>query len=185
MDSHNHDWSDLMMRCQSGDPISYRILLHRLHSYIHSVLSRELKQRNHIDDLIQEVLLSVHKARFTYDPSKPFKPWLHAIIRYRMIDSIRILRTSSRLEVLYDFLPEAEVPQHRCSEDEEKLQNLKLALNKLSGKQRKVVELLKLDGLSIKEVARQCEMSESAVKVTAHRAYAQLRIRMERERHES
>jgi RNA polymerase sigma-70 factor (ECF subfamily) len=145
---------------------------------------RDLKRSNHIDDLIQGVLLSVHKARFTYDPTKPFKPWLHAIIRYRMIDAIRLLRTSNKFEILYDVLPEAESPKHGDAEDEERLQNLKRALKALSGKQRKVVELLKLDGLSIKEVAHQCEMSESAVKVTAHRAYAQLRIRLEKLRHE-
>ena len=52
---------------------------------------------------------------------------------------------------------------------------VRAAVAELPARQRQVVELLKLEQRSVKEVARILDMSESAVKVTAHRAYKTLR----------
>ena len=42
-----------------------------------------------VEDLVQDVLLSVHAVRATYDPSRPFGPWLLAIVRNRLVDGAR------------------------------------------------------------------------------------------------
>ena len=42
-----------------------------------------------LDDLVQETLLAVHQKLGTYEPSRPFLPWLAAIARYRWIDALR------------------------------------------------------------------------------------------------
>ena len=52
------------------------------------------------------------------------------------------------------------------------------ALGRLPGRQRRVIELLKVRDLSVREVASQIGMTESAVKVTAFRGYQALRKMM-------
>jgi RNA polymerase sigma-70 factor (ECF subfamily) len=49
----------------------------------------------------------------------------------------------------------------------------------LPDKQRRVIELLKFEELSVREVASRLGMSEANVKVTAHRGYRALRRRVE------
>lgn len=49
------------------------------------------------------------------------------------------------------------------------------ALALLSQAQREVIQLLKLDGYTVSEIAAKTGRSETSVKVTAHRGYKQLR----------
>ena len=42
-----------------------------------------------VEDVVQEALITVHKARHTYDPARPFGPWFYAIVHSRLIDVLR------------------------------------------------------------------------------------------------
>lgn len=116
--------------------------------------------------------MAIHSARASYLPEKPFLPWFYAIARYRMIDSMRKLGKTARREQVVEELPDVAAPE---AEDFSLGEDLEAALFALPEKQRKVVELMKISGLSVEETARKTGMSPSAVKVTAHRAYEALR----------
>jgi RNA polymerase sigma-70 factor (ECF subfamily) len=135
------------------------------------------------EDLVQEILLSLHAARATYDPQRPFMPWLMTIAHNRMVDSAR--RNSRRLnnEVVVDELP-AQVPDDQksaASDDYRDPQALRLAVKRLPKAQRIAVELLKLREMSLKEASKLSGMSISALKVSVHRAIRALRTSLRSE----
>ncbi len=171
-------WAILLLAAQAGDEASYRILLKELGVYLKAFLQKRLGSHPSIDDIIQETLISVHRARHTYDGTRPLLPWLHAIVRYKSIDCLRQKKRIQGFEILdeaaFDHYSEtfsSEVPNQEVDED------ILRALAALPPKQRKAVELMKLEGLSAKEAAARMGMSEAAVKVSAHRAYESLRRR--------
>src|SRR5215470_12694964 len=88
------DWSTLMARAQGGDRDAYRRLLEEITPYLRSLASKRHRLPSDVEDAVQDVLLTVHAIRHTYDPSRPFGPWLVAIARRRIIDR---LRRASRL----------------------------------------------------------------------------------------
>src|SRR5438128_2666343 len=90
-------WGDLMARTQAGDQAAYRRLLTEITPYVRSIASRYHRQREDVEDTVQDILLSVHSIRQTYDPSRPFGPWLATIADRRALDRLRKrLRSAGR-----------------------------------------------------------------------------------------
>jgi RNA polymerase sigma-70 factor (ECF subfamily) len=129
------------------------------------------------DDVVQESLLAVHRARHTYDPARPFAPWLYAIVQNRFIDALRVQRRRVLRELQADAALEFgnRAPQERDA----LLRDVRRAVSGLPDNQRRVIELLKFEDLSVREVATRLGMTEANVKVTAHRGYRALRKQME------
>ena len=126
-----------------------------------------------LDDVAQETLLTVHRARHTYDVRRPFAPWFYAILSSRLIDVVRRERRIGSRELGTDILPEpVEVLGRERDVDFARVQ---AALDSLPERQREIVRGLKLRDESIKDLSQRMGMSESAVKVTAHRGYRALR----------
>ena len=80
---------NLMMEAQQGNQKAYAQLLRDITPLIQNFLKGKLSNADDVHDVTQEVLISVHKASKTYDPSRPFKTWLFAITRYRLNDHLR------------------------------------------------------------------------------------------------
>jgi RNA polymerase sigma-70 factor, ECF subfamily len=97
-DSPRHrDWSQLMGRAQDGDRDAYRALLEAVARYLRVLAARRFRDAGDIDDSVQDILLTIHAMRHTYDPRRPFGPWLVTIANRRMIDRLRTnMRTHSR-----------------------------------------------------------------------------------------
>lgn len=127
--------------------------------------------------MVQEILLSIHKARHTFDSGKPFEPWMRAIAQYRLVDYWRRAGRISEREIMNEAL--VNLAPAVVSDGINGLDGgLENALASLSERQREVVTLLKVDGLSIRQAADRLGMSESALKVAAHRAYKVLKERI-------
>jgi RNA polymerase sigma-70 factor (ECF subfamily) len=122
------------------------------------------------EDVLQDTLLSIHKARHTYLPGRPVGPWLYAICGHRMTDFYRWHRRVESVEILL-----SDGAAEPSSEENKRGSSVREALAGLPEKQRHVIELLKVQGLSVKEVAVTTGMSESSVKVTAFRGYEAIR----------
>lgn len=78
-----------MARAQDGDQAAYRQLLHLITGYLRSVVGRHQRNPADVEDMVQDILLTVHAIRHTYDPSRPFGPWLVAIAHRRIVDRLR------------------------------------------------------------------------------------------------
>ena len=164
-----------MARAQAGDSLAYAALLVLLTNATRQFARRRLGDMPWIDDVVQETLLAVHGARHTYDVRRPFAPWFYAIASNRMIDVIRRERRVSSREVGADVLPEPETAGGAPDRSGVDADAVKSALASLPDRQRTIIEQLKYQDRSVKEIAGEMGMSESAVKVTAHRGYKALK----------
>jgi len=160
-----------------GNGAAYRTLLIGITPYLRAIASRAHRNPSDAEDTVQDVLLTLHAVRHTYDASRPFKPWLAGIARHRVIDRLRALgRASARevaleLELEHGAFPAAETNETFSFE----AQDLHAAIGSLPPGQRQAVTLLKLQEKSLKEAAAVSGMSVGALKVATHRGIAALR----------
>ncbi len=168
-----------MKAAQAGDSAAYSDLLTRIAPLLRRVIRRQrpFLSVDAIEDVVQDVLLSLHAVRATFDPSRPFTPWLLAITRNRLADDARrYARTAAHEVVVEDldvtFSSEDANSSKTAYGDPEALRD---AIAALPAGQRQAIELLKLRGLSLKEAAAATGSSVGALKVASHRAMATLK----------
>lgn len=162
-----------MALAQRGDKAAYRLVLDQSRDWLMRYFARRIAP-GLIDDLVQDTLLSVHAKRATFDPARPFLPWLAAIARYRWIDALR--RTRAFEELTEDGAALA-------SGEDEMLARLSLQrlLTSLSTAQSSAITLTRIEGKSVAEAAVICGQSEAAVKVNVHRGIRKLASLIESE----
>jgi RNA polymerase sigma-70 factor (ECF subfamily) len=135
-----------------------------------------------VEDVVQDVLLTIHRARATYDPRRPFLPWLRAIAQRRAVDALRRRYRLAANEVQDDEAAEsvpaplAEAEDTLARADQARL--LAAAVAALPPGQRQAVELLALRERTLEEAAGDTGRSKVALKVNLHRAIAALRRRL-------
>jgi RNA polymerase sigma-70 factor, ECF subfamily len=164
-----------MRLTQAGDQAAYASLLVLLTSATRQFARARLGAVPWIDDVVQETLLAVHRARHTYDPRRPFAPWFYAVASSRLIDVVRRERRVTSREIPGDVLPDVVSGAGPAARNEIDVEAIHAAVGSLPARQREVVEALKFRDQSVRDVAGQLGMTESAVKVTAHRGYAALK----------
>ena len=164
------DSAALMLAAQAGDQEAYRVLLESLQPLLRSYVKRRLRDEEAIADVCQDVLLTMHRVRHTFEPGRAFEPWFYAIARSRFIDHLRRRRRRGDLEVSGEEAPEliAEEPSAGWEMFLELLESLPES-------QREAFSMLKIEGLSIEDAAARAGVTVSALKVRAHRAYGALR----------
>ena len=168
------DWSVWMREAQDGNKKSYNALLCAITPALRRFVQGRIFNTDAIEDIVQEILMAIHKSRQTYDQSQPFERWMYGVARYKMIDYLRKMTRHTKKEILSDQC-ETFLPQPSNSNTKGILsKDLENALEQLSDKQRKIINLMKIDGFSITETAEKMDMSESAVKVAAHRGYKKM-----------
>ncbi|MDR3699169.1 MAG: RNA polymerase sigma factor [Candidatus Sulfopaludibacter sp.] len=164
----------LMVRYQQGDFAAATALIQRLSPQLHRFFAVQVVSRTSADDLLQETWLRIHEVRHTYRSGEPMLPWLYAIARHIRVDHYRKAgRTSAREQSLDET---REMPAPRAA-PATKL-TIEEMLAPLPDSQREVVQLLKISGMSLEEVARATSSSVGSVKQKAFRAYEKLRERL-------
>lgn len=178
MSGENHpgkdaDWSVWMAAAQAGDRDAYRRLLRAITPYVRAIAARLLTHPSDIEDAVQNVLIAVHEARRSYDPARPFRPWLAGIARHRIIDQRRASHRRSAREVpltqAHEAIMSAE-PFDALGDS-----GLTRAIRQLPAAQRLAIERLKLREHSLLRVARETGVSVGALKVATHRGLRRLR----------
>lgn len=168
------EWSVLMALAQEGDRGAYRTLLLQVEPYLRAIARRCFRHPSDVEDVVQDVLLTIHSIRHTYDPARPFGPWLAAIANRRVIDRLRHDTRRRAREI--ELGPEHETFSHADAEPDAMAERMLLeAIAKLPPEQRDAVKMLKLREMSLKEASRRSGRSISALKVATHRALANLR----------
>jgi len=169
----------LMRQSLKGDQLAYAQLLQETSRFLRPFLAKRLSFTNQVDDLLQEILLSIHKARHTYDGNRPYKPWVYAIAKFRLQDYLRAYYSDQLHHA--DDLSEMENYLHEnVTESAISYESISGEVEKLPQKQATILQLMHQEGYTAKEVAEKLGMNESAVKVAAHRAYKILRQKLEK-----
>ena len=166
------EWCGWMRLVQDGDTEVYARLLAEISPIIFNYVRKRVFNTSYVDDVYQDVLLTFHKARHTYRPDLPFSPWLFAVVRNALWNSLNKNRRFLEKEVLLADFPET---PWSAPEDLEMDENLQAALDALPPENRQAVEMLKLKEISVEKASQQLGISKVAFKVRAHRGYVQLR----------
>ena len=176
--------SALMAAAQTGDRVAYETLLRDCVSFIVSVARRQGVPSDRTDDVVQEVLLTVHRARATYDPRRSFNVWLGVIVERRAIDMLRQIHRRGAREVhsplAYESHADEAVDLSAGIEHKEKVDRIGAALAELPRRQREAVHHLMLDEKSLADAAELTGRSKGSLKVNLHRALNALRLKMDR-----
>jgi RNA polymerase sigma-70 factor (ECF subfamily) len=165
----------LMLLGLSGNAAAHAQLLARMGGYLRRYFARKLGSSDaDLEDLVQDTLLAIHLKRETWDRTLPFSSWAYAIAHHKLIDlyrrrRIRKAEPIETAEALF-VTGEASTPDSRLDVDR--------LLSQLPERQRAVLASVKLEGLSTAEAAQRSGMSESAVKVSVHRALKTLMKRV-------
>jgi RNA polymerase sigma-70 factor, ECF subfamily len=159
----------LMARYQEGDFGAATLLIEHISPRLYRFFIAQSLSRSEADDLLQETWLRIHKARHTYRPGEPALPWFYAIARHIRVDHFRkSVRTAAGERELEEMSREASSALQHSDE-------LEALLAPLPQSQREVVVLLKVEGMSLEEVARATSSTVGSVKQKVHRAYKKLR----------
>ncbi|HEX4180227.1 MAG TPA: sigma-70 family RNA polymerase sigma factor [Caulobacteraceae bacterium] len=156
----------LMLRGLAGDAKAHAALLSAMSGYLRGYFARRLGAgAADVEDLVQDTLLGIHLKRASYDPALPFTPWAYALARYKLLDHFRRagVRKTAPLEDAGELFAVENPEEGAVRRDVGKL------LSILPKKQRRLVEDVKLTGLSMEEAATRADMSVTAVKVSVHR----------------
>jgi RNA polymerase sigma-70 factor, ECF subfamily len=158
----------LLVRGLAGDARAYHGFLEALSAHLRSFLRRRLARApEEVEDLVQELLLTIHNQRHTYDPRQLLTVWVYAIARYKLID---LLRRRARTEELNDPLDdESELFVAAEPQAHEARYDVAMLLRQLPDRQRLPIQYVKIEGASVADAATMSGMSVSAVKVGIHR----------------
>ncbi|MGH8790252.1 MAG: sigma-70 family RNA polymerase sigma factor, partial [Cupriavidus necator] len=119
---------------------------------------------------------TVHAVRHTYDPARPFGPWLVAIVNRRIVDGLRRRGRIGSHETELDTEQETFTPAAaNLPEEAVDARAVRDAIERLPAGQREAVRMLKLEEMSLREAAATSGMSVAALKVATHRALKTLR----------
>jgi RNA polymerase sigma factor (sigma-70 family) len=160
---------ELMARYCEGEEHAFRVLFERYAGLLLRVLSRDLGSEAAAEELVQQTFLQLHRARFDFDVSQRFKPWILTIALNLKREHFRRRRRRPTVELVEAGVPPREQERWEASS------SVAWALERLPGDQREVIELYWFEGLSFADVARCLGIGKVAAKVRAHRGYVRLR----------
>jgi RNA polymerase sigma-70 factor, ECF subfamily len=178
MNTREENWAEAMRAERRGDAGAYQCLLAEIADVLRRVIRARLARlglsTNDTEDLVQEVLIGLHAKRHTWDESRPFLPWLHAIVRYKLTDAVRQWRRESRYRSDRPLDEWSDLFAAPAADGDHALVDVDRHVASLPAGQRKVVQALAIDGASVRETAQKFGTSEGAIRVVLHRALARL-----------
>lgn len=180
-DARDLRWSRLMAAAQAGDRRAYEDLLRECLPLLRQICRARLRDATEAEDAVQDTLLTIHRARASYDASRPFRPWLVAITERRALDRIRARSRRSGREAALDLAadhPAAEGSADAAMDAARAAAKLRDAVQDLPESQRTALGLTKLQDLTLQEASARSGMSVGALKVATHRAVQTLRRRL-------
>ena len=170
---------ELMRAANRGDAAAYRRLLHAITPLLRKVVRARggALGPEGCEDVLQDVLLAIHRKRHTWHEEAPLRPWLYAIARHKVVDAFRARGAVVALSIddFAEGLPAEAAPDPTEGRDMDKV------LSRLDPRAAEIVRAFGLNGETAAEIGARLEMSEGAVRVALHRAFkaiARLRERM-------
>lgn len=170
-----------MAAAQQGDRKAYEILLKDCVPIVRRIAGRQGAPSSFVDDVVQDVLVTLHGARRTFDPSRSFLAWITVITQRRTIDLLRKRGRQGSREVYapveFERFAAPDDPA-RDTEKKSEANRLRAAIATLPEGQRQAVETLGLQENSLEEASKLTGRTKSALKVNLHRAVRALRLRL-------
>lgn len=166
-------WSEiqaLVPQVLEGDSAGYSRFLSMISELLRPRLIRALPAL-HVEEAMQETLMAIHKSLHTLDPERPVQNWVQSIARYKIKDQLRLIYKRAPEVEGDDSLEQAAADE--LSHDERL--TLEALLQQLNPREQQLVRSIKIEGHSVQDVAKEMNLSTSAVKVGTFRAMGKLR----------
>jgi RNA polymerase sigma-70 factor (ECF subfamily) len=168
------EWTALMTAASEGDAGAYSRLLAGITPVIRSAALRTCRRygasTSDVEDVVQETLLAIHLKRHTWRNGDPVGPWIRAIAKYKLIDSLRrrTRRQEIDIEDFVDTLRSEEGAELSSAGDVERL------LVHLPARDQMILRLVSIEGHSNRDAGEKLGMNETAVRVALHRSLKRL-----------
>lgn len=159
------DLQRMITLSREGNKKSYEEFLSYLGKYLEQIIISKLIQKESVFDVVQEVLMAVHKSLPSYEIGRPFYPWLYSVMKYKLADHWRKLEKHQAGE----FIEEGHSPLGE-SYDPAILKEVLAAIDTLSAREQRIFKRTKVLGHSLSDVALEEGVSVANVKVIVHRA---------------
>ena len=168
-----------MDRYAAGDDEAFAELYDLLAPRLHNYLRRQTRDAGRAEDLLHETMLQIHRNRGRFIRGAEVTPWAFAIARRFLIDSIRAEERRRRIATGVAAQPAPMPPlTDELVESARAALRLEAEIARLPDKQRTAYEMVRKDGLSLREAAQVLGTSINAVKLRIHRTYAKLHSAM-------
>jgi RNA polymerase sigma-70 factor (ECF subfamily) len=172
---------ELVRLCQKGDTDAFDRLFYKYRDKIYRTAFKMINNQEDALDLTQEIFLKAYKNISKYNFKSEFSTWLYRLAINLCIDELRKRKKSN--EVLMDSIPEnliySDTPEDiLLSEEQESL--IWKALNSLKEKERVVIVLREMEGLSYEEIANVLKCSLGRVKSRIHESREKLKKALEK-----
>jgi RNA polymerase sigma-70 factor (ECF subfamily) len=167
-----------------GDSGAYHRLLRELAPMLRGLATRGFAHHKlgpeDAEDVVQETLLALHLKRHTWDERKPLLPWVRAVARNKVIDSLR--RRGRGIHLPIEDISET-IANDQPAAEASSIDAAKL-IHKLKAREREIVLAISIEGATAREVAQRLGMTEGAVRVALHRALQSLAKAFQTRHHE-
>jgi RNA polymerase sigma factor (sigma-70 family) len=172
MQDEETEWAELFRAANAGDGAAYERFLREVAPVLRGIVrarGRGGPPHSH-EDIVQEVLLAIHRKRHTWDPGRPLRPWLYAIARHKVTDAFRARGARVELDIA-DF---AEVLPAEPAADPTAARDAQRLIGQLEPRAAEIVRAVSLEGETPAATGERLRMSEGAVRVALHRAMKRL-----------
>lgn len=173
------NWEELMRAANRGDQRAYARLLRDITPVVRGIVRARggALGPEGCEDVVQDVLLTIHVKRQTWREDAPLRPWLYAVTRHKVVDAFRARGRRIDLPV-DDFIEVLAAP---ADPDPFKARDMDRVIDQLEPRAAQIVRAIGIDGESAADTGARLGMTEGAVRVALHRALktiVQLRERM-------
>ncbi len=155
----------------AGDEAAYRRFLVAVTPVLRQIAAAglPLSERSMTEDVVQEVLLTVHLKRGSWDSTRPLMPWLRVIVRHKAIDALR-RRPKARHEPVEDH----EALADPAPIDPLRARLVEQMLGRLPERDAALLRAHAIDGVEPADLASRYDMQPGALRVALHRALSRL-----------
>jgi RNA polymerase sigma-70 factor (ECF subfamily) len=166
----------LILQYQTGNTEAFERIFSRYNARLKYFLRRLSGARRDVDDLSQEVWLTVFKELGRLRNPGAFRVWLYRIARNKVFQGFRSARNAPEVADLEQIAEETETKEDFSPDDAAAIHK---GLERLQEKHREVLMLRFLEEMSYEDIAQVVGVNLGTVKSRIHHAKRALREEME------
>ena len=172
MSENGDDWAHLLRAANRGDTAAYAAFLAALAPVLRGIVRARAGGIDAAlrEDIVQEVLLTVHLKRHTWAEDRPVRPWVYAITRYKIVDALRLRGRDITMPVedFADILPAEADADPFAARDTDRM------LDQLDDRSRSILRAVAYEQTKLADLGPRFGLSEGAARVALHRALRKL-----------
>jgi len=153
----------LMKRIKAGESLAYDTLFKKYYAYLCMIVYRMTQDKNRAEDVVQDVMLELWRKRESIEINNAVKSYLHRSVRNKTLNLIRDDKMKFEGDEQLLEVASKESSPILMMQGDDLAETIRKTYEKLPEKCRIVFSLVKYEGLSYKETAKQLEISVKTV----------------------